>query len=270
MKRLSLLFTALTISLGSFAQTVENIRIESEGDNIKISYRIGGSTESQLYNVFLTCLMDGGQRFEPRAVIGDVGQNIRGGKSFNTVIWDVFEDVEEVGSVEFFIRVELVSDMSTPVATPQQEVQQRIEPEQEQETSAFGPGFESGQTKQKTKFDRRSFVAYNGSVFNPFGVSAGMIGNWGFYGSLRIGYFNEYWESYEGSYSAGVTKHIFSKEKHRLHGYAGIGMGDFFDEFEFEGGVIGVIGNRLNLTLGFSYIPYVYYGDVIFGIGIVF
>ena len=44
MKRLSLFITALTISLVSFAQTVENIRIEPEGDNIKISYRIGEST----------------------------------------------------------------------------------------------------------------------------------------------------------------------------------------------------------------------------------
>lgn len=270
MKRLFLFITALTISLVSFAQTVENIRIEPEGDNIKISYRIGGSTEAQLYNVFLTCSMDGGERFEPKAVIGDVGQNIRGGKSFNTVIWDVFEDVEEVGSVEFFIKVELISDMSTPATTPQQEVQQRIEPEQEQETGAFDPGFESRQTKQKAEFDRRTFLAYNGSVFNPFGFSGGMVGNWGFYGSLRLGYFNEYWESYEGSFSAGVTKYIFSVKQHRLHGYAGIGRGDLFDEFEFEGGVIGVIGNRLNLTLGFSYIPNLYYGDLIFGIGIVF
>ena len=101
-----LVFTANII----LAQTVENIRVEQDGENLNIHYRIGGSTSEQLYFVTLTCSIDGGPVFEPKSVIGDVGANIRGGKSFNTVVWDVFEDVEEVGSVEFFVKVDLTSD----------------------------------------------------------------------------------------------------------------------------------------------------------------
>ncbi|MCK5137224.1 MAG: hypothetical protein KAR19_15675 [Bacteroidales bacterium] len=271
MKRFFFLLPAVLISYLSFSQTVENIRVEPDGDNIKISYRIGGSTESQLYNVVLTCSMDGGQRFEPQSVIGDVGQNIRGGKSFYTVIWDVFEDIEEVGNGEFFVRIKLISDASTPFTSPRNQPRQRVVPiETKEASSSFRPGKKTGSTSQTETFHQKLFIAYNGSVYNPYGFSVGTIGNWGLYGSLRLGNYNEYKELFEGSVTAGITKFLIAKEKFRLHGYAGGGKGDFLDEFAMEAGVIGVVMNRLNLSLGFTYITNVNYGDLVFGIGIVF
>jgi hypothetical protein len=111
MKYLNLTIVFLLFSMYLHAQTVENIRVEQEGDDkLKITFRIGASTESQIFNVIMNCSMDGGPRFEPQAVIGDVGGNIMGGKSYYTIVWDVFEDVEEVVNPEFFVRVELEKD----------------------------------------------------------------------------------------------------------------------------------------------------------------
>jgi hypothetical protein len=270
------------MSLLAFAQTVENIRVEPEGNNIKINYRIGGSTDAQLYDVFVTCSMDGGPRFEPESVIGDVGPNIRGGRSFYTVIWDVFEDVEEVGNAEFFIKVELVSDMAAPVMTPpaeetrrqvdqpqqkEKESRRKVEQPAKQDPSPFEPTFEKEDKKRTSRFERYLFLAYSGSIFNPFGFSAGTLKNWGAYGSVRLGYFNEIYESMEGSITAGITKHFFSSGKYRLHGYVGAGVGDFFDEFDVEGGITNIIGNRLKLTVGVEYPTY--YANLVFGVGII-
>lgn len=269
MKRFFFLLSTVLISYLSYSQTVENIRVEPDGDNIKISYRIGRSTESQLYNIVLSCSMDGGQRFEPQSVIGDVGKNIRGGRSFYTVIWNVFEDVEEVGNGEFFVKVELVSDASKPVTSPRQPQQRVVPIETREASSSFKPDI-VGRTSQTKSFYRKLFIAYSGSIYNPYGFSIGTIGNWGTYGSLRLGYYNEYLEMFQGSVTAGITKFLFTKEEFRLHGYAGGGVGDFFDEVALEAGAIGVVKDRLNLSLGFSYITNMNYMDLVFGIGIVF
>ena len=102
MKKLLLSFLFISAGILLSAQTVENIRVVPDGENLKITYRIGGSTDLQFYTVHIACSMDGGARFEPKAVIGDVGHNIRGGRSFYTIIWNVFEDVDEVINPEIF------------------------------------------------------------------------------------------------------------------------------------------------------------------------
>ena len=73
---------------------------------------------------------------------------------------------------------------------------------------------------------------------------------------------------YYGSVTGGVTKHFLTSGNYRLHGYAGIGMGDLFDAFDVEAGVTNVIVNRLTLTAGIAYPTY--YAELVFGIGIVF
>ncbi|TFH25808.1 MAG: hypothetical protein E4H10_08790, partial [Bacteroidia bacterium] len=100
MKKTITLLVAIFLSLGAMAQTVENIRVDQDGENILVHYRIGGSTDMQTFNVRLSCSIDVGRRFEPITVIGDVGENIRGGRSNYTITWDVFEDLEEIGEVE--------------------------------------------------------------------------------------------------------------------------------------------------------------------------
>ena len=104
MKRIIFLLATVALVVSGYGQTVENIRVTQEGEQLKITYRIGASTEAQLYNVYLACSMAGGAKFEPKAVIGDVGENVIGGKSYYMVMWDVFEDVDEVVDPNITIR----------------------------------------------------------------------------------------------------------------------------------------------------------------------
>jgi hypothetical protein len=292
MQRVILFFTALAIALTSYAQTVENIRVVQDGENLKINYRIGASTGAQLYNVYLSCSMDGGRRFEPKAVIGDVGENIVGGRSYYEVIWDVFEDVDEVVNPEFFVRVELVSDMAAVAATPAatqtqtrttetpkevpKETPKEVEkkPAETQE-SPFEPSFEEDarDSKPVNEFERNGFFAYNGSWYIPIGISFGSLNNWGYYVSFRMGIhldsyeaiddwgFNEtvYNNDIDLMTAAGVTKHIVSAGFYRLHAYGGLGghlsvinSNPSTGHVMIDTGLINVLG-MFNLTLGFSY-----------------
>ncbi len=156
--------------------------------------------------------MDGGSRFEPKAVIGDVGENIIGGKSFYTIIWDVFEDVEEVVNPEFFVRVDLISDMSVAAGAATTRAQQPThqEPvEQKQETTQQAKPFEPRLKTMclvqdvKPHFERNGFFSFsfNTGMGIPFGISFGSLNNWGYYVTpMRIAinsfdqtYYDDYW-----------------------------------------------------------------------------
>jgi len=236
MKYLQLILIGLLSSFLLHAQTVENIRVEPEGENIRISYRIGGAVVGQIYRVDIECSVDGGPRLVPRAVMGDVGENIRGGRSVYIIIWEVFKDLEEIGEAEFFIRIELVESQDVLTGDIDSDL------------------------------SRKFFVGYSGSEATQLGISGGYLGNWGFYAAFRAGFTGHSEQRY--SLTGGVTKHIFQKGDYRMHGYAGIGKGDYLDEYVFEAGIMNVVFNRINLNLGFA-IP-TYYFDVTFGVGIVF
>lgn len=263
MKKL-ILFSLFSLFLGlASAQTVENIRVEQDGEKLNIHYRIGGSTSEQLYFVTLTCSIDGGQVFEPKSVDGDVGSNIRGGKSVNTVIWDVFEDVEEIGSAEFFVKVDLVKDESVKKAVTETRTETR--PVVTPEANRNEP------RKEATDYSapaRKIYIGYAGSVYHPIGLRVATLGNWGGYIHFRYGGWDPYWAQYWAAFEAGVTKRILNKEKVRLHAYLGLGAGDYLDEAEFEYGFLGVFNNRFTLGLGGT--VHQYYADVNLGIGVVF
>jgi hypothetical protein len=299
MKYIALYIMLLGLTFSGHSQTVENIQVVQDGENLKITYRIGASTAEQLYSVFLSCSMDGGSRFEPKAVIGDVGENISGGKSFNTVIWDVFADVDEVVNPEFFVRVELVSDLS-PVATRSQDLEQEaVKEEPTQQPIVFESTIEeepSGLT-----FDRNGFFSFNfvSGLGIPFGISFGSLNNWGYYVTpMRFAvdtYEIYHYDSYYGQYvtenevdfnymlAAGVTKHFVSAGFYRLHGYWGLGShiyganlaGVTVDptvksHLMLETGIVNVLGG-FNITLGLSYsIGYIYAMNFVFGAGFVF
>lgn len=278
MKRLLLLLSILA-PLALSAQTVENIRVEPDGEYIKITYRIGGSTESQLYNVSLDCSMDGLQRFAPQTIEGDVGQNIRGGKSIYTILWDVFEDVEEVGEVEFFVKVDLVSDDkvsarrtfagevdSTTLNQPEKPVENQestqAQPASQQPAKA---AVSESVSSSDRKISKVSYIGYSGGPISPIGVSFGSLKSIGSYLSFRAGTTEvvyHYYESgvYVGSYpwdlvwftpSIGLTKSLVALNEFRVHAYAGVGYSFIFAKTEsddtanykyvsIEGGLIAV------------------------------
>ncbi len=118
MKRILLLSLVCAFCIPvSFAQTVDNIRVEQSGDFIKISYNILDSRPSEIYRVKVLCSIDGGLNIELRSVTGDVGDQVIGGKAEYWVVWDVLKDMDEVGFTEFIVRAELIKDL-TPVTRP--------------------------------------------------------------------------------------------------------------------------------------------------------
>jgi hypothetical protein len=262
MKVLLLMFTALFLTVEIQAQTVENIRVEPEGDQILIHFRIGESKDRQVYNVSLTCSIDGGQRFEPRTVMGDVGQRILGGKSNYTITWDVFEDLEEIGEVEFFIKIDLAEDYSKPV--------------EEEESYTFAGGEKQDQDKQFT-----SFLGYNGSTYSPYGLSGGSLNQYGFFLSARTGTNNdEFQTDFWVNLIAGITFQAFTRGIYRLHAYAGPGISiehykDLVHDTNWtspalvlEGGIHHVVG-RIGLCTGVAFVSG--YGvHFVFGVGFLF
>ncbi len=264
MKKSFLLLLFIAFAGIVLSQTVENIQVEQNGEKLNINYRIGGSTSEQLYFVTLTCSIDGGPVFEPKSVIGDVGANIRGGKSYNTIVWSVFNDVEEVGDVEFFIKVDLKKGdskaeiKSTPVNP------QRVNPSVKAKSSA--------QSKIGLSEYRKFHIAYSGGSAHYAGINIGYLRNWGAYGSFRYGGYNFYYFDgflYEGtlmSLDAGITKRILSGKNGRLYAYLGGGAGDLdlnWPELDF--GATYVIKNRFTVSLGIS----TGWPDLTFGAGLV-
>lgn len=239
------------------AQTVENIRVEQDGENILVHYRIGGSTDAQTFKVDLSCSIDGGMQFEPITVIGDVGENIRGGKSNYTITWDVFEDLDEIGEVEFFVKVDLTSNLSE--AKPMK-VEQAV----------------------KEPTDLTYFIAYTGSTTAPYGLSTGITHKkWGGYLSFRLGRYEDLEDYYDWRiYMGGITRQITNKGKYRLYAYAGAGAYYEYQEDQntglfsdytsliLDGGIINVYG-RVSFTLGVEYVTEEVPSPV-FGVGYMF
>jgi hypothetical protein len=265
-------FALLVFTMSLSAQTVENIRVEQEGENLLIHYRIGASTADQLYDVKLTCTIDNGPVYEPKSVIGDVGKNIRGGKSFNTIVWDVFEDVDEIGSVEFFVEVVLVEDEST--SQPLTAEQTRPQTISNQPTMINQQPVTINQAApDKGKQARGFMLAYCGSTNYPLGLSIGSLKNWGWYLSGRLGTeYDIYSYTYfpTGSITGGITKRFTEGEKISLYGYTGAGAGGYLDAFQFEIGFIGKIMNRVSLGIGAEYVSYYDVGGGVISLGLVF
>jgi hypothetical protein len=267
---LSMLFALITVT---YSQTVENIRVEQEDEKLLIHYRIGGSTSQELYDVTLTCRIDNGQVFEPVSVIGDVGTNIRGGKSFNTIVWDVFEDVEEIGNIEFFVEVDLIKD----------------EGQKSQDVSSTNEV-----SRQTSDYKQRHFfLAYSGTPLTPLGGKFGYLKNWGVYGAMRFGY-DYYYDSWSFAWDeyfynlelvAGIAKQTYQKGRFRSYIYGGIGycsnLYEYYDNVNsandytytnyyttFDVGSMAVFG-ILYTDLGFTVSSY--HGvNLLYGVGLIF
>lgn len=108
------------------AQTVDSIKIEQTGDYIKIRYQIRNSKPDQVYRVKVLCSIDGGLNTELRSISGDAGDYIVGGKPEYWVVWDVLKDVEELNSVEFIVRAELIPEMEKNIAMEKNWIDKKI------------------------------------------------------------------------------------------------------------------------------------------------
>lgn len=120
MNKIKLLLIAfLAAPMLLYGQHVDSIKVEQAGEFIKIGYKILNSAPDQLFRVKVLRSVDGGMNYEIRSITGDFGDNVRGGKQEYWVVWDVLEDVEELGSVESVIRAEPMSEIRVARKTRQ-------------------------------------------------------------------------------------------------------------------------------------------------------
>jgi hypothetical protein len=105
-------FLILFLFLGFFpaihCQKVDSLKTEQSGDVIKIHYKIINSNPNQVFKVTVMCSINGGLQSVLKSLSGDFGDNVVGGRSDYMVLWDVLKDVDEVKTVDFSIKAELV------------------------------------------------------------------------------------------------------------------------------------------------------------------
>jgi hypothetical protein len=103
----SIFFTIMIlIPVGCLAQRIENVHPEIAGEKIHIYYDLIGIAADQQVIVKAFMSTDGGRTYgEPlKSVTGDVGIVAGSGKE-KCIIWDVFEDVDELVSVNVKFKV---------------------------------------------------------------------------------------------------------------------------------------------------------------------
>ena len=92
------------------SQNVDSIKVEQAGDLIKIHYKILNSKPDQVFRVSVLCSINGGLQSVIKSLSGDFGDNVVGGRSDYMVLWDVLKDVDEVKSVDFSVKAELIGN----------------------------------------------------------------------------------------------------------------------------------------------------------------
>ena len=230
------------------SQTVDSIKVEQTGDYIKIRYKILNSTPAQVYKVKVLCSINGGMNTEIRSISGDVGDMIAGGKSDYWVVWDVLKDVDEIKSVEFIVRAELLKENTISGKSGTKEI-------------------------SKNKFN--VFLVTDiieGRVGQKFGGRLGYLGSWGISAMFIKGkeYSNSSFANADVSRFTGsldLTKRIVNNKSFKLHLYTGVIFanllyegyniyGDMYGQYHLstsiEGGFIWSI-NKLAFSFGTSF-----------------
>jgi hypothetical protein len=239
MRRFLFLITLFNLFVFNiYSQKVDSIKTEQSGDFIKIRYKILNSSPQQIYRVKILCSINGGLNQEIKSISGDVGDQVIGGKSEYWAVWDVLKDVDEVKSVEFVVRADLVKDLAA------------VQGDNRKKPSG-------GTLMAALEGDGPSMI---------FGIRGGYISSWGVMGKFLYGkkYFDKN-DASLGKYSAGsisvdLTKSIVLKDKFQMHIYAGPG----FSRLEqaspnlqtglfvtLEGGVLFAL-SKVTISLGIS------------------
>jgi len=192
-------------------QSVDSIKVEQAGDLIKINYKILNSTSYQTFRVSVFCSINGGLEARLRSISGDFGDNVVGGRDDYMILWDVLKDADNVNSVEFSVRAELISD-NTP--------------------KAHGRLDKSNPAYWQRE---RVFFMFSGAAGQGYflaGGRLGYMGNWGFSFSMLAGNKKHLTYSYdETNYTStfaqvDISKRVLNKNSNQLHIVAGIALGD--------------------------------------------
>ncbi|MBT8327644.1 MAG: hypothetical protein KJP21_07960 [Bacteroidia bacterium] len=105
MRKFVILFIFIT-TFTSFceAQSVKNIRTTVVDDKVEVHYEIDSAKTNQIFKITIKCFVNE-EEIQISTISGDVGNNVRGGKSEYVAIWDVLKDVDELNTAEFRIKL---------------------------------------------------------------------------------------------------------------------------------------------------------------------
>lgn len=183
------------------AQKVDSIRVEQSGDFIKIRYKIINSTPGQIYRVRVLCSINGGLNTELKSISGDHGDQVIGGKPEYWVVWDVLRDVEDIKSVDFIVRAELVKDLNTLTAST--------------------PG-------SQIEWDKKRFNVLLALMVPKTGLRFGYMGSFGVSAQVTSGKTekgdapNISPQGNDPAFALDITKRIVNKNKFQMHLMAGV------------------------------------------------
>jgi len=202
-------FILITLLIGlvsiTFCQTVDSIKVEQAGEFIKIHYKILNSNQYQTFRITLYCSINNGLKSELKSLVGDFGENVIGGKSEYIVMWDVLKDVDEVNSVDFSVRAELVKD-DTPIT----------------------------KTSNKDEWSKKRIHAIlaGGQVQDKatVGIRLAYMGSWGITGKYLIRNMEDNKEETTTLFHTGLglTKRIVNKGGFSMHLLAGFNYGKYY------------------------------------------
>jgi hypothetical protein len=192
------------------SQTVDSIKVEQAGDLIKVHYKILNSNQYQIFRVTVFCSINGGLKSELKSLSGDSGDNVTGGKSDYLVLWDVLKDVDEVKSVDFSVRAELLKDDT---------------PKHKGTLNKSDPEYWS-----KERFYMIAAFA-TGTDYFLFGGRIGYMGSYGFSLGIEVGKKNYTAIFDKQTYNSSaigldLSKRIVNNNNFQLHLIAGIAIGD--------------------------------------------
>lgn len=211
-----------------YGQKVDGIKAEQSGDFIKISYKILNSTPSQIFRVRILFSENGGLNQEIKTISGDIGDQVAGGKEEYWALWDVLKDKEQVQSLEFVVRAELVKDLS----------KNQINEHAKQKGSIYVMG------------------SMEGDMDITFGVQAGYMAKWGALARANFGNKRFDLDAAQGEYPAYslgfyLTKSLVIKDKFQLHLFAGPGFSKLAraDSFNNETSTYLTIGGGFMISV---------------------
>jgi hypothetical protein len=228
----SILLTLISLFAGrSYSQPVSVTNIEAAPKNsvIEINYSIPGSTSDQYYSISISVSIDGGTQRKVNSVSGDVGSRVQGGKTRFTAVWDVFKDVAQVNTAEFYIDAQLL----TPVTGSRR---------------SSRPTFSS-------KWNSRNWVILAEASIEPgyaeaFGGRVAFVRRWGAYVAFHSGTDFYPYESFI-KFTGGITRNIYRTKRTGLDIYLGAGHSTYYDGTVAEGGLIFGVG-LLTVTAGYA------------------
>lgn len=84
--------------------------VEMEGTKIVVHYDIVNASPVERFEIELAFVDDEDYYYYPKTTTGDVGVDIKGGKG-KRIIWDLFQDVEEVGRIQAIVVISSIKEV---------------------------------------------------------------------------------------------------------------------------------------------------------------